>query len=200
MSPGTAAWSRPSGAGCRDGGSRCAPSEDAPHSSKPGRRKGVRGRLTGRTKGGPNSKLYVLTDAKGRPIRMFLSEGQILDHLGARILLPSIPPAGALQADRRYDADWCRNALIELVISSCIPPRFGRKVQTQGPDRRQAGTLPPVPQDREHGCVPQGLAQDRDALRPRPDPVPLGLCSRGHRHLRSMDLDRWCHVLDAMPF
>ncbi len=39
--------------------------------------KGGRGRLIGRTKGSPNSKLHVLADAKGRPIRMVLPAGQI---------------------------------------------------------------------------------------------------------------------------
>lgn len=30
--------------------------------------------------------------------------------------------------DRGYDADWCRNALIDMGISPCIPSRTGRKV------------------------------------------------------------------------
>jgi hypothetical protein len=45
---------------------------------------------------------------------MFLSAGQTSDYIGARALLPTIPQAGALLADRGYDADWFRNALIEL--------------------------------------------------------------------------------------
>ena len=57
-----------------------------------------------------NSKLHVLADAKGRPIGMFLSAGQTSDYIGARALLSSIPQAGALLADRGYDADWFRNA------------------------------------------------------------------------------------------
>lgn len=44
---------------------------------------------------------------------MFLSAGQTSDYIGARALLPTIPQAGALLADRGYDADWFRNALIE---------------------------------------------------------------------------------------
>jgi transposase len=70
-----------------------------------------------------------LADAKGRPIHMFLSAGQTSDYIGARALLSSVPQAGALLADRGYDADWFRNALIELGISPCIPSRLGRKVQ-----------------------------------------------------------------------
>lgn len=59
---------------------------------------------------------------------MFLSAGQTSDYIGARALLSSIPSAGALLADRGYDADWFRNALIEMGISPCIPFRTGRKV------------------------------------------------------------------------
>ena len=50
------------------------------------------------------------------------------DYIGARALLSSIPQAGALLADRGYDADWFRNGLIEMRISPCIPSRAGRKV------------------------------------------------------------------------
>ena len=85
----------------RGGDDRCDPPDGLkPHSSK-----GGRGRLIGRTKGGLNSKLHVLADGKGRPIHMFLSAGQTSDYIGARALLPTIPQAGALLADRGYDAD-----------------------------------------------------------------------------------------------
>jgi transposase len=60
---------------------------------------------------------------------MFLSAGQTSDYIGAQALLPSIPQAGALLADRGYDADLFHNALIELGISPCIPSRLGRKVR-----------------------------------------------------------------------
>ncbi|GLK63181.1 hypothetical protein GCM10017635_06500 [Paracoccus kondratievae] len=76
-----------------------------------------RRRLIGRTRGGLNPKLHVLADAKGRPIRMFLSAGQTSGYIGARALL----------ADRRHDAGWFRNALIGTGISPCIPSRTGRK-------------------------------------------------------------------------
>jgi transposase len=50
-----------------------------------------------------NSKLHAVTDAAGRPLRMFL-------------------------ADRGYDADWYRETLEEKGISPCIPSRKGHKV------------------------------------------------------------------------
>jgi transposase len=70
-----------------------------------------------------NSKLLVLADAKGRPIRMFLSAGHTSDYIGARALLSSIPPTAALLGNRGYDADWFRDALVEIGISPCIPSR-----------------------------------------------------------------------------
>ena len=58
---------------------------------------------------------------------MCLSAGQTSDYIGARVLLDALPPARALLADRGYDADWFRNALIERDIQPCIPARRGRK-------------------------------------------------------------------------
>lgn len=74
-----------------------------------------------------NSKLHAVADARGRPIGMYLSAGQTSDYIGARALLSSLPSAGTLLADRGYDADWFRNALIERDIQPCIPSRKGRK-------------------------------------------------------------------------
>lgn len=60
---------------------------------------------------------------------MLLSEGQMSDDKGAALLLDSLPKARELLADRGYDADWFRNALIEKGITPCIPPKKNRKSQ-----------------------------------------------------------------------
>lgn len=52
-----------------------------------------------------NSKLHAVTDALGRPLRMFLTAGQSSDYIGARALLDALPSARHLLADRGYDAD-----------------------------------------------------------------------------------------------
>ena len=85
-------------------------------------------RLIGRTKGGLNTKLHALTDAKGRPIRMYLNAGHRSDYLGAAALVSSLPPTKSLIADRGYDADWFRWALADRGIAACIPSRAGRRV------------------------------------------------------------------------
>ena len=85
-----------------------------------------RGRLIGRTKGGMHTKLHIITDAKGRPIRLFITAGQVNDYTGAAALLGSLPNAEWLLADRGYDADWLREALKDKGIRPCIPGRKSR--------------------------------------------------------------------------
>jgi transposase len=58
-----------------------------------------------------NTKLHAVTDALGRPIRFFMSAGQVSDYIGARAMMSSLPLADWLIADRGYDADWFRDAL-----------------------------------------------------------------------------------------
>jgi putative transposase len=62
---------------------------------------------------------------------MLLSEGQMSDFKGAALLLPSLPPAKELLADRGYDADWFRAALVKKGIAPCIPPKKNRKIQIE---------------------------------------------------------------------
>ena len=74
-----------------------------------------------------NSKLHVVCDGKGRPIILRLSEGQMSDHKGARLVLDALPPAATLIADRGYDSRWFRQALTDRGIEPCIPSSKSRK-------------------------------------------------------------------------
>jgi transposase len=47
------------------------------------------------------------------------------------MLLPVLPNAKALLADRGYDADWFRQALIQKGIAPCMPPKKNRKIQIE---------------------------------------------------------------------
>ena len=78
-----------------------------------------------------NSKLHVVCDSKGRPIQMYLSAGQTSDYTGAAGLISTMPGVKVLLADRGYDADWFRNALIDRGITPCIPSKKNRKVQIE---------------------------------------------------------------------
>ena len=68
-----------------------------------------------------------MTDALGRPIRLFLTAGNVSDYVGARALMGSLPQADWMLADRGYDADWFRNGLKDMEIEPCIPSRKSRK-------------------------------------------------------------------------
>ena len=57
---------------------------------------------------------------------MLLSEGQMSDYKGAALMLPALPNANELLADKGYDADWFRKALADRKITACIPPRSNR--------------------------------------------------------------------------
>jgi transposase len=60
---------------------------------------------------------------------MLLSEGQMSDHKGARLLLDALPTAKALLGDRGYDSNWFRAALAQKGIGACIPSSRSRKVE-----------------------------------------------------------------------
>jgi putative transposase len=42
-------------------------------------------------------------------------------------VLPDLPDADAIIADKGYDSDWFREALADLKITPCIPGRANRK-------------------------------------------------------------------------
>jgi transposase len=58
---------------------------------------------------------------------MLLSEGQMSDFKGAALMLPAMPRAKELLADKGYDADWFREALATRKIAACIPSKSNRK-------------------------------------------------------------------------
>ncbi|WP_246525334.1 IS5 family transposase [Thalassovita aquimarina] len=99
-------------------------------------KKGGRGRLIGRTKGGMNTKLHAVTDTNGRPLRFFMTAGQVSDYTGAAALLGGLPKAEWLLGDRGYDADWFRDALEDKGIKPCIPGRKARKTPVKYDKRR----------------------------------------------------------------
>lgn len=69
-----------------------------------------------------------MCDGDGKPLVLLLSAGQLSDYQGAALLLDALPKAKELLADRGYDANWLRTALIRKGITPCIPPKKNRKV------------------------------------------------------------------------
>ena len=82
--------------------------------------------LIGWTKGGMNTKLHPVPDSMGRPIRLFITTGQVSDYLGARALRESLPAVNWPNADRGYEADWGRETLQDKGIGPYIPRRTSR--------------------------------------------------------------------------
>jgi transposase len=78
--------------------------------------------------GGLNTKLAAVCDGLGRPVILLLTEGQASDHRGAALMLPKLPPAKELIADRGDDSNPFRAALAERDITACIPSTRSRKV------------------------------------------------------------------------
>lgn len=58
---------------------------------------------------------------------LLLTEGQVSDYRGAATVLPALPDAEVMIADRGYDSDWFREALTNQGIKPCIPGRKNRK-------------------------------------------------------------------------
>jgi len=59
---------------------------------------------------------------------LLLTEGEVSDYRGAATVLPALPAAAVLIADKSYDSDPIRKALTELKITPSIPGRRNRKI------------------------------------------------------------------------
>ncbi len=75
----------------------------------------------GRSRGGLTTKVHALVDARGLPIRMVLTAGQVHDSQAVPTLLEGLTPESVLIADKGYDADWIRT-LIEGRATKSSPP------------------------------------------------------------------------------
>lgn len=73
-----------------------------------------------------STKLHVLGDALGNPLRVLLSPGQAADITMAQSLLNGYRPA-ALIADRAYDSDQFVELLGATATEAVIPSRSNRK-------------------------------------------------------------------------
>ncbi len=60
---------------------------------------------------------------------MLLTEGQRSDHVGGALLLPHLPHAEVLLADRGYDSNRFPAGLAERGVTACIPPMPGHRTQ-----------------------------------------------------------------------
>jgi transposase len=71
----------------------------------------------------------VVCDGNGRPLLLYLTEGQASDHKAAAAMIGALPPARSLLADRAYSSIGFRDALVQRGITPCIPPHAKHKIQ-----------------------------------------------------------------------
>lgn len=114
-----------------------------------------------------NTKLHAVTDADGRPIRFFMTAGQVSDYTGAAALLGSLPKADWLLADRGYDADWFREALKDKGIRvACLVPSRGVRILGAGSGAAEmSGSMPMAARALSEEL---GLRRERAAVSVRP--------------------------------
>ena len=90
-------------------------------------RGGYRAQAVGRSRGGLTSKVHLLTDALGNPVRFVVTGGERNDITQAPALLPPGSSAEVI-CDRGYDADWWRERLVAAGHRPVIPGRRHRLV------------------------------------------------------------------------
>ena len=62
----------------------------------------------GRSRGGLTTKIHVLVDERGLPLKVTLTAGQTHDMQAAPRLIADLPKGSMLLADKGYDADSVR--------------------------------------------------------------------------------------------
>ena len=74
------------------------------------------------------TKIHMLSDALGRPLRFILTAGQVHDSVTAASLLDGFH-AGGVIADKAYDNNALRQVIAEAGMTAVIPSKRDRKVQ-----------------------------------------------------------------------
>ena len=80
-----------------------------------------------RSRGGRNTKIHALADAKGRLIAILLTGGEAHDCPVAGRLIHRVKPAKRMLGDKAYDSAGLRAELDERGTKSVIPNRSTRK-------------------------------------------------------------------------
>jgi transposase len=76
-----------------------------------------------------STKVHVLVDALGNPLKIVLTGGQVHDLVGADALLPGLK-AKSLLADKAYDADKrVIEPLTAAGLAAVIPPKKNRLIR-----------------------------------------------------------------------
>ena len=90
--------------------------------------RGAKNQAVGPSRGGPTTKIHILSDTLGRPAIVHLTRGNSSDVRTAPAVLAAAPGRiRRLMADKGYDADWLRADLRNAGIVPVIPGTRSRK-------------------------------------------------------------------------
>jgi len=92
-----------------------------------GRKRGEQKQAIGRSRGGRNTKIHALADAKGRLIAILLTGGEAHDCPIAERLIDRVEPAERMLGDKAYDSNELRDELDRRGTKPVIPNRSNRK-------------------------------------------------------------------------
>jgi len=98
-----------------------------PPAGRGGKKEGGTDHCLGRSRGGLTTKIHVVVDAQGLPIRLGLTAGQAHDGQIADTLLDHLGPRTIVLADKAYDADRIRDLIQEQGATPNIPPKSNRR-------------------------------------------------------------------------
>ena len=86
--------------------------------------------MFGRSRGELTTKIHVVVDAQGLPIRLGLIAGRAHDGQIADALLDHVGPRTFVLADKAYDADRIRELIPDQGAPPNIPPKSNRRWKT----------------------------------------------------------------------
>src|SRR5262249_11567264 len=92
-----------------------------------GRKRGEKKQAIGRSRGGRNTKIHALADAKGSLIAILLAGGETHDFPVAERQLPRVKPSKYTIGDKAYDSAELREELDERGTKPVIPNKTNRK-------------------------------------------------------------------------
>src|SRR4030088_436649 len=92
-----------------------------------GRKRGEQKQAIGRSRGGRNTKIHAITDAKGRLLSILLSGGEAHDCPPAQRLIRRTKAAKKLLGDKAYDSAPLRQWLKGRGTKAVVPNRSNRK-------------------------------------------------------------------------
>jgi transposase len=92
-----------------------------------GRKRWEQKQAVGRSRGGRNTKIHALADAKGRLLAILLTGGEAHDCPVAERLIRRVKPPKRMLGDKAYDSAELREELDERGTKPVIPNRSNRK-------------------------------------------------------------------------